>query len=105
MIECASAERDIETILRGLRVEHEVAFQMRCYHGEAMTVERLPAGCRTAIVRRANRRRSVLSVPVDGSELIVCFLHEGVRTFDSFVKTDDGPWGTSRYVFRSLSRA
>ena len=105
MIEYVSAERDIETILRGLRVEHEVAFQMRCYYGEAMTVEKLLAGCRTAIVRRANRRRSVLSVSVDGSELIVCFLHEGVRTFGSFVKTDDGPGGTSHYVFRSLSRA
>ena len=69
-----------------------------------MTARRLLAEHSTAVVRRVNSRRSIRSVSVDGDELIVCFLHGGVRTFGSFVRGDDGPGDTSRYAFRSLSR-
>ena len=105
MIEYADAERDIETILRGLRVEREVAYQIRAYYGDGPTATDLLTRHRTAIVRRAHRRRSVLSVSVDGGELIACFLYNGVRTFGTLAKTDGGPGGTSYYVFRGLGRA
>ena len=105
MIEYADAERDIETILRGLRVEHEVAYQIRAYYGDGPTATDLLTRHRTAIVRRAHRRRSVLSVSVDGGELIACFLYNGVRTFGTLARVDGGPGGTSHYVFRGLGRA
>lgn len=106
MIEYVDAERDIETILQGLRVERAVAFQIRSYYGEGgPTAADLLARHRTAIVRRAAGRRSILSVSVDRGELIACFLYNGVRTFGLLVKSGDGPDGASRYVFRWLSKA
>lgn len=106
MIEYVDAERDIETILQGLRVERAVAFQIRSYYGEGgPTAADLLARHCTAIVRRAAGRRSILSVSVDRGELIACFLYNGVRTFGSLVKSGDGPGGASRYVFRWLSKA
>ena len=105
MIEYVAAERDVKTILRGLRVERAADFQIRCYYGEGLTAADLLTRHRTAIVRRASRRRSVLSVSADRGELIICFLYNGVRTFGSFVKSSDGPGGASRYIFRGLSRA
>lgn len=105
MIEYVDAARDIEAILRDLRVEQTVAFQMRCYYGEGMTARRLLAEHRTAVVRRVSGRRSIFSVYVDRGELIACFLYGGVRTFGSFAKGDDGPGGTPRYTFKGLSQA
>ena len=99
------AERDIATILSGLRVERRVAYQTRCYYGEGPTPTGLLTRHRTAIVRRVNIRRSILSVSVARDELIACFLYGGVRTFGSLVKRDDGPGGTSRYTLRWLGRA
>lgn len=104
MIEYIDTKRDAKTVLRGLRVERRVAFQTRSYYGRGMTARRLLARHSTAVVRRVRTRRSILSVSVDVDELIICFLHGGVRTFGSFVRGDDGPGGTFRYAFRSLSR-
>ena len=105
MIEYVDTGRDARALLCGLRVEPRAAFQIRSYHGKGMTARRLLAEHSTAVVRRVRSRRSIFSVSVDGDELIACFLHGGVRTFGSLVRGDDGPGGTSRYAFRSLSRA
>ena len=105
MTEYVDTGRDVRALLRGLHVERRAAFQVRCYYGRGMTARRLLAEHSTAVVRRVRSRRSILSVSVDGDELIACFLHGGVRTFGSLVRRDDGPGGTSRYAFRSLSRA
>ena len=104
MIEYVDTRRDVKTMLQGLQVERRAAFQVRSYYGRGMTARRLLAEHSTAVVRRVNGRRSILSVSVDGDELIACFLHGGVRTFGSFVKRDDGPGGTSYYAFRRLNR-
>lgn len=105
MTEYVDTGRDARALLRGLHVERRAAFQIRCYYGRGMTAHRLLAEHGTAVVRRVSGRRSFLSVSVDGDEVIACFLHGGVRTFGSLVMGDDGPGGTSRYTFRSLSRA
>ena len=105
MISYVGAKRDIKTMLRGLRVERAVAFQVKCYYGRGMTAKRLLARHRTAVVRRVSGRRSALSVSASAGELIVCLRYRGIRTFGSLVKRDDGPAGASRYVFRGLSMA
>ena len=102
MIEYVDTGRDARTLLPGLRVEPDVAFQMRCYYGKGMTARRLLARHSTAVVRRARGRRSILSVSVDESELIVCFLRGGTRTFGTFAREDGGPRGASRYAFTGL---
>ena len=104
MIEYVDTGRDAKTLLHGLHVERRAAFQVRSYHGRGMTARRLLAEHSTAVVRRVRGLRSIFSMYVDGDELIVCFLHGGVRTFGSFVKRDDGPGGTSYYTFRRLNR-
>lgn len=103
--EFVRADRDIATIAAGLRVDPRVAYQIRHYHGEGVTVSDLLGRSITGMARKVNRIRSLASVSVARDELLVCFLHGGVRTFGSFVKSDDGPEGTSCYTLRSLSRA
>lgn len=104
MIEYIDTGRDARTLLPGLEVERRAALQIQCYHGRGMTARDLLARHCTAVVRRARGRRSILSVSVDGDELIACFLHGGMRTSGSLVRKDDGPDGEPRYAFRRLSR-
>ena len=102
MIDYIDTGRDARTLLPGLRVEPDVYFQMRRYYGRSMTARRLLARHSTAVVRRARGRRSVLSASADASELIVCFLRGGTRTFGTFAREDGGPGGASHYTFTGL---
>ena len=99
------ADRDVKTIAAGLHVDPRVAHQIRHYHGEGVTVSDLLDRSVIGMARRVHRLRSLVSVSVARDELLVCFLHGGIRTFGSFVKSDGGPGGTTRYTFRGLSRA
>lgn len=105
MIEYVDTGRDAKTLLPGLQVERRAALQIRCHYGRGMTASGLLARHCAAVVRRVRGRRSILSVSVDGDELIACFSRSGVRTFGSLVGEDDGLGGTSHYTFRGLSRA
>ena len=104
MIEYVDTGRDVKTLLPGLQVERRAALQIRCHYGRGMTASWLLARHCTAVVRRVSGLRSILSVSVDGDELIACFSRGGVRTFGSLVGEDDGLGGTSHYTFRRLSR-
>lgn len=103
MRQYVDAERDIKTILRGLRVEPRVAFQIRRYYGRGPTATDLLTRHRTAIVRGVSGRGSIFSVSLDKDKLFVCLLYDGVRTHGPLVKSDDGPGGTSYYTFGGLS--
>ena len=103
MKQYVDAERDIETILQGLRVEPRMAFQIRRYYGRGPTATDLLTRHRTAIVREVGSRRSIFSVSLDKDKLLACFLYNRVRTFGPLVKSDDGPGGTSYYTIGGLS--
>lgn len=103
--EFVPAERDIGNILCGLEVDPRVPPLVRLYHGEGVTVTDLLAEHRTAIVRRAHRRRSLVSVSVAKGEILVCFRRNGVRTFGTLARRTGGPGGRDRHVFKGLNMA
>ena len=103
--EYVPAERDVENILSGLRVEPEVLPRIRMYHGEGVTVTDLLAAHRTAIVRKAHRYRSLLSVSVAKREIVICFCRGGVRTYGTFARRGKKSGDGYHYVFRELNKA
>ena len=97
------ADRDVETIAAGLRVDPRVPLQVRHYCGEGVTVSDLLDGHLAAMARRVHARRSLASVHVDRGELFLCFSYRGIRTFGSLVRRR-GRRGY-HYLLRGLSRA
>lgn len=98
------ADRDVGTIVAGLRVDPRAALQVRHYHGEGVRVSDLLLRHLAAMARRVNARRSLASVSVDRGELLACFSHRGVRTYGSLVRRRDGG-GYDHYVLRGLGKA
>lgn len=104
--EYVPAERDIENILSGLEVEPWVPPLIGLYHGEGVTVTDLLTAHRTAIVRKVHHYRSYVSVSTAKREIVICFRHNGVRTFGTFARRGGGRGGGGdRYVFRGLGMA
>ena len=103
--EYVPAERDIGTILSGLRVEAGVLHRIRLYHGEGVTVTDLLTAHRTAIVRRAHHYRSLVSVSPAKKEILICFCRGGVRTYGTFARRRKRSGDGDHYVFRELNRA
>lgn len=103
--EFVPADRDIENILLGLRVEPSVLPLIRRYHGEGVTVTDLLTEYRTDIVRKAHHYRSCVSVSAARNEIIICFRRRGVRTFGTFAQKSDTSGGGDHYIFRGLSKA
>lgn len=97
------ADRDIETIAAGLRVDPRVPLQVRHYYGEGLTVSDLLRCHLAAMARRVHARRSLASVHVDRGELLPCFSYRGVRTFGSLVRRRGK--GGYHYALRGLSKA
>lgn len=91
------ADRDIEGILRGLKSKANIAHRTRHFYGEGVTPSELLENHRTAILRKANPRRSLLGVSLARKELIICFSYNGIRTYGSFIRKGD------HYIFRELS--
>ena len=91
------ADRDIEGILCGLKSKANIAHRTRHFYGEGVTPSELLENHRTAILRKANPRRSLLGVSLARKELIICFSYNGIRTYGSFIRKGD------HYIFRELS--
>ena len=104
-MEFVRADRDVDTILAGLRARRRIAAQIRHYYGEGVTVTDLLTGHVTAMARKANHYRSLASVSVSKKELIICFSYKNIRTFGSFVRKSDRSSGRRYYEFRELSMA
>ena len=100
--EYVPAERDIENILSGLEVEDRVPPLIALYHGEGVTVTDLLTAHRTAIVRRAHRYRSLVSVSV-AKEILVCFRHKGIRTFGTLARKAGRSGRGDHYMFKGLN--
>ena len=103
--EYVPAERDIENILFGLEVEDRVPPLIVLYHGEGVTVTDLLTAHRTAIVRRAHRYRSLVSVSVAKREILICFCHRSVRTFGTFARKAGRFGRGDHYMFKGLNMA
>ena len=103
--EFVPADRDIENILFGLRIEPSVPHLIRRYHGEGVTVTDLLTKHRTDIVRKAHHYRSRVSVSAVKNEIIICFRRRGVRTFGTFAQKSDKSGGANYYIFKGLSKA
>ena len=103
-IDFVRADRDIKTIEAGLRIDPRAALQIKHYHGEDVTVYDLLHSCVTGMARMVRPGRSLASVSVDKDELLVCFLHRGIRTFGSLVRRRDRNGGY-HYVLTGLSKA
>ena len=103
--EYVPAERDIENILSGLEVEDRVPPLIALYHGEGVTVTDLLTAHRTAIVRRAHRYRSLVSVSVAKKEILVCFRHKGIRTYGTFARKAGRSGRGDHYMFKGLNMA
>ena len=101
--EYVPAERDIENILSGLVVEDRVPPLITLYHGEGVTVTDLLTAHRTAIVRRAHRHRSLVSVSVAKKEILVCFRHKGIRTYGTFAYKAGRFGRGDHYMFKGLN--
>ncbi len=97
------ADRDVETVAAGLRVDPRVPLQVRHYYGEGPTVSGLPRCRLAAMARRVHARRSLATVHVDRAELLPCFSYRGVRTFGSLVRRRGK--GGYHYAPRGPSRA
>lgn len=93
------ADRDIEGILRNLRSGANIAYRIKYFYGDEITPRELLEEHRTAIVRKANPRRSLLSVSLAKRDLIICFSYNGIRTYGSFARRGDS------YIFMELSSA
>ena len=103
--EFVPAERDIENILSGLEVEDRVPPLITLYHGEGVTVADLLTAHRTAIVRKAHRYRSLVSVSVAKREILICFCHRGVRTYGTFARRAGRSGRGDHYMFKGLNMA
>ena len=103
--EFVPAERDIGTILSGLRVDSRVPHLIGLYHGEGVTVTDLLTAHRTAIVRRAHQYRSLVSVSVAKKEILICFCHRGVRTYGTFARKAGRSGRGDHYMFKGLNMA
>ena len=103
-IDFVRADRDIKTIEAGLRIDPRAASQIEHYHGGDVTVSDLLHSCVTGMARKVRPGRSLASVSVDKGELLVCFLHKGVRTFGPLVRRRDRNGGY-HYVLTGLSKA
>ena len=97
------ADRDIENILSGLEVEDRVPPLIGLYHGEGVTVTDLLTAHRTAIVRKAHRYRSLVSVSVAKREILICFCRKGIRTFGTFARKTGKSGGGDHYTFKGLN--
>ena len=97
MMAFVDADRDIEGILRGLKSKANIAHRTRHFYGEGVTPRELLENHRTAILRKANPRRSLLGVSLARKELIICFSYNEIRTYGSFIRKGD------HYIFRELS--
>ena len=103
--EFVPAERDIENILFGLEVADRVPPLITLYHGEGVTVTDLLTAHRTAIVRRAHRYRSLVSVSVAKKEILICFCRRGVRTYGTFARKAGRSGRGDHYTFKGLNMA
>lgn len=103
--EFVPADRDIENILLGLKVEPGVLPLIMRYHGEGVTVTDLLTKHRTDIVRKAHHYRSRVSVSAARNEIIICFRRSSVRTFGTFAQKSDKSGGGDHYIFKGLSKA
>lgn len=97
MMAFVDADRDIKGILRNLKAGANIAYRTKHFYGEGVTPRELLEYYRTAIVRKAHPRRSLLSVSLAKRELIICFSYNGIRTYGSFIRKGD------HYIFRELS--
>ena len=97
------ADRDVETIAAGLRVDPRVPLQVRHYYGEGPTVSGLLRCRLAAMARRVHARRSPASARADRAELLPCFSYRGVRTFGPLVRRRGK--GGYHYAPRGPSRA
>lgn len=102
-IDYVRADRDVETVAAGLRVDPRAALQARHYYGEGVTVSDLLRCHLTAMARRVSARRSIASVSVSGRELLACFSYGGVRTYGSLVLRRGGTG--DHYTLRGLGKA
>ena len=98
------AERGIGAIIRGLTAGPNIPAQIKYFYGKAVKVSDPLTRRRTAIVQRANARRSLLGAPVAKKGPIMCFKRGGARTFGSLIREAD-PRRGARGVFAELSMA
>lgn len=99
MMAFVDADRDINGILYNLKSGANIAYRTRHFYNGEITPRELLENCRTAIVRKVNLKRSLLSVSLAKKELIICFSYKGFKTYGSFIKKKD------YYEFRELSKA
>ena len=97
------ADREIGTILPGLRMRPKVALLAKHYYGDGVSVHDLLTRHRTAIVRKIHGRLSFISARTARNELVVCLNYNGVRTFGSLRRRR----GCNGYYYelRGLDRA
>lgn len=100
--EFVHAKRDVKTVMNGLVVQENVPAQILHYYKRQIKVPDLLTKHRTAIIRRVHAKRSLLAVSAAKKELIICFMHRGVRTYGTFVRKNDPERG-AHYVFTELS--
>ena len=99
MIKFVDADRDMGIILRNLRAGANIAYRIRHFYGKELPPSKLLTDCRIGIVRKVNPAKSLLGMSIAKKELIVCFSHDEIMTYGSFVKNKD------RYIFKELSQA
>ena len=75
------------------------------YHGEGVTVTDLLTAHRTAIVRRAHRYRSLVSVSVAKKEILICFCRRGIRTYGTLARKAGRSGRGDHYMFKGLNMA
>lgn len=97
------ADREIGTILPGLRMRPRVPLLAKHYYGDGVSVHDLLTRHRTAIVRKIHGRLSFISARTARNELVVCLNYNGVRTFGSLRRRR----GRNGYYYelRGLDRA
>lgn len=97
------AEREIETILAGLKMGPNIPILAKHYYGDGVTVRDLLTEHRTAMVRKVRSGLSFLSPSAVRNELVMCFNYNGIRTFGSFRRRRGGRG--YYYTFEVLNRA
>lgn len=97
------AEREIATILSGLKMGPNIPILVKHYYGDGVAVRDLLTQHRTAMVRKVRAGLSFLSPSAVRNELVMCFNYNGIRTFGSF-RRRRGSRGYY-YTFEVLNRA
>ena len=96
-------DKDVKTIAAGLQVEARIAFRIKLYYGDDVTVNSLLAEHLTGMVKKTRDHRPYVQASLAKKELVICFCHNKVRTYGSFIREGGKPSG--HYVFKELSKA